>query len=210
MAQLTQCFDHGVISFRTSITFHALSAAQTDGRYIGSYLTLELVDERGFSDSGLPTDKDDLPLATQYYLQAHTHLGQGHIPTNQFAEGLFKTKRRVGRHVFDGSDELIPPPRQGFDKKRILRTVLESATNAEDVTFQHLWLDESVGPQSVQQFILGHQPSRVLYEILQDRESLRRQANPLVVSVAPAAPETFVDRVQAERRKLLHACPGSS
>jgi len=47
----------------------------------------------------------------------------------------------------------------------------------------------------------------VLDQIAQDAKCLRRQANPLIISIVPVTPETLVDGVQLERRKLLHAEP---
>src|SRR5258705_386354 len=45
----------------------------------------------------------------------------------------------------------------------------------------------------------------MLDQISQDAKCLRRQANPLIISMIPVTPETLVDGVQPERRKLLHA-----
>jgi len=51
----------------------------------------------------------------------------------------------------------------------------------------------------------GDQPPGMLDQISQDAKCLRRQANPLIISMIPVTPETLVDGVQPERRKLLHA-----
>jgi hypothetical protein len=66
------------------------------------------------------------------------------------------------------------------------------------VTLDYLRLDERVGPQSLEQFILGDQSSGVLDQISQDAKCFRRQTNPFIVSIISMTPETLVDGVQPE------------
>ena len=61
-AQLTQCFEQRVVGFLASISLDTLSAGDPNADDVSDNLALELVKKRGFSDSGLAGDEDDLSL----------------------------------------------------------------------------------------------------------------------------------------------------
>src|ERR1700722_637459 len=128
------------------------------------------------------------------------------VPADQFPGGGVGREFRWRRRFPHGSNELVSPLRECFDEPRIFGTVAERAPNIEDVGLQHLRLDESIRPQSVEKFILGNQPAGVLYQITQDGERLRRYPDTLFIP-GICTPQTLVRGVQAERRKLLHAYP---
>jgi hypothetical protein len=64
-AQPTQRFQHRVVRFFASVSFHALSASATEVDYFGHSLPLEFIDQSRFTDARLPRDKNDLPLPPQ-------------------------------------------------------------------------------------------------------------------------------------------------
>ena len=65
MAQLTESFQHGVIGFRASVPFHALSPGNAEGWFLGGGQALEFIHQSRLSNSRLPRDEDDLALALQ-------------------------------------------------------------------------------------------------------------------------------------------------
>jgi hypothetical protein len=69
---------------------------------------------------------------------------------------------------------------------------------SENVALDYLRLDERVGPQSLEQLILGDKSSSVLDQISQHAKCFRRQTNPFIVSIGSMTPETLVDGVQPE------------
>ena len=83
--------------------------------------------------------------------------------------------------------------------------VAEGAAKIKNVALDYFRLDESVRPHSLKQFVLGDQMAGVLDQKLEHRKCLGRQSNPLVVTIIPVAPKAFVNGIQLERRKLLHA-----
>jgi hypothetical protein len=56
----------------------------------------------------------------------------------------------------DRRDELVAPSRRGFNKRGILWIVPQSASDVEHVPLHGLRLDVSVGPYSIEEFVVGH------------------------------------------------------
>jgi hypothetical protein len=115
-----------------------------------------------------------LPLAPHRTLQAAAQVAELHAPADKLPRGQFNRDLDRGRHVPDGCDELISSPRQRLDELRVLRMVPDRVADVEDVAFQHLWLDERIGPQGIEQFILRNQPTSVVNKIAKDSERLWR------------------------------------
>jgi len=108
-AQLTERFEHRVIRFLTSVRFDALSAPDAKVRDIERGLSLELVDERGFADAGLPGDEDDLRLVLHRALEGCAQRREGAISAYQPASGRGHRQTRRGP-VADWGDEAVPAP----------------------------------------------------------------------------------------------------
>lgn len=93
---------------------------------------------------------------------------------------------------------------QSLDKEGLARPVAQRASEIEDELFYSLRLDMSVWPHRVEQLVMRHQLTGVLHQMAQNRERLGRQQDALLISFRPAAPQTLVDGVEPEWRKLLH------
>ena len=156
------------------ISFNTLTACDAQARTIDYSPVQKLIDQRRFPDAGLPSNEDRLPLAPHRTLQAVAQVADLHAPADKFPRRQFNRDPDRGRHVPDGCDELISSPRQRLDELRVLRTVPDRVADVEDVAFQHLWLDERIGPQGIEQFILRNQPTSVVNKIAKDSERLRR------------------------------------
>jgi hypothetical protein len=72
----------------------------------------------------------------------------------------------------DWRDEPVSPARLGLDKVRTPRTVSERVPDPQDLILQDLGLDVGIGPQRVEQLILGDEAARVVHQILQNAERL--------------------------------------
>ncbi len=104
--------------------------------------------------------------------------------------------------VGDRRDELIPALRNRANELRLVAPVAEHLPDPEDVLLYHFLIHEGVGPQRLEDFVLRDDPPRVVDEVPQQVEGLRRERDALV-----AAPEAVIDGVEPERVELLHRCP---
>ena len=189
MAQLTHCFQHRVIGFRASVPFHALSAGDAEGWFLGRGLALEFVHQSRLSNSRLPRDEDDLALALQCLSEAGSQRTKLAVSAHQSA--AIQARRRPGSSrlaLLHRGHKPIPAPGQGLDKKRIPGAVPQRAPDVGDLVLQDLRLDEGIGPHRLQELILGHQAASVLHKITQDGERFGSQHDALVASGIPAAP----------------------
>jgi hypothetical protein len=64
--------------------------------------------------------------------------------------------------------------------------------------------DMSFWPHRIEQLVMRHQLSSVLHQIAQNRERLGRQQDALIAAFIPMAPQTLINEIQPEWRKLLH------
>ena len=71
------------------------------------------------------------------------------------------------------------------------------------MALQHLRLNVRLGPERLEELIVGHQPPGVFDEIPQHPKGLGGQKNALFRR-AVSAPEALVDGVEPERRELPH------
>jgi hypothetical protein len=88
----------------------------------------------------------------------------------------------------DCGDKAVSTAGECFDESRILRIVSERASDVSNMTAQYRRLDESVGPQGLDQFAMRNQSMSVLHKILQNAERLGRQQNAFVLARVMAAP----------------------
>src|SRR3954470_6073287 len=79
------------------------------------------------------------------------------------------------------------------------RRVAEVLADLEDVLLEDLRLNLEVAPHGVEQLVLAEQPARVLDQVAQDGERLRRQRDARI-----RAPQAQGVDIQAERREMLH------
>ena len=82
------------------------------------------------------------------------------------------------------------------------RVVLERLPNLQNVMLEHLWLDVRAGPQRVEKFLVRHEPTRVLQEVLEQGERLGRQQDTVILGRIPATPQALIFRVEPESQKL--------
>ena len=85
------------------------------------------------------------------------------------------------RAIADPGDEPIPAPRLRLDKLGVPGVVAERMANIENMGLQYVRLNERVWPQCRQKFPVRDNPSRPLYQVLQ-------QENAFGVSVIRSAP----------------------
>src|SRR5262249_14328331 len=93
----------------------------------------------------------------------------------------------------DGANEPIPPPRHCLDELRRLRVVPEYLPQRADVTFQGALTYSGMGPDCRGELLFRDQPARVLDQIAQHDERLRRQRNRL-----RPVPKLFVDEIKTK------------
>jgi len=132
-AQLTQRFEHGIVSFFSSKPFNALTASDAQTTKIRCRPPQKFVGQGGFPNARLAGDKHDLPVILPAPLHAISQLGQSPIPSNQFSRGQFKCELGFGRRVTDRGNEPVTLPRQSFDEAGVLGAIAQCAANVEDV-----------------------------------------------------------------------------
>jgi hypothetical protein len=174
LAQLPQRFQDWVIRFLASIPFDTLTACEEHRCTIGRGTLQKLIDQRRFPDAWLASNEDNLPLVPQRPQPAAAQFANLRATANKFPGGQFSRELDRGRRFPDGSDELIPPPRQRLDELRILSIVPECVADLEDMALEDFRLDEGIRPQAIEQFILCNQPSGVFDQIPQDSERFGR------------------------------------
>ncbi len=85
---------------------------------------------------------------------------------------LYRNSRTGSAALSHGSDKSVPAAVNCLNEKRLLRTIPQRAPDIEDHLLYSLRLDMNPRPYSIQEFILRHEPSRVLHQIAQDCKRL--------------------------------------
>ena len=76
---------------------------------------------------------------------------------------------------------------------------LGSAQSACQRTISYgLGLNVGIRPHCLKQFVLCHQPPRVLYQVAQHSKRFEQQQNALVICATHATPQTLIDGVEPE------------
>ena len=84
----------------------------------------------------------------------------------------------------------------GFDVARLVRIVVDRPANLADADLEGGIADEHVGPDGIEQLLLGDEPPRVLHEIAQHVERPGCQRN--VLAVASQAGVREIERTRSE------------
>jgi len=149
---------------------------------------LELVRQGGLSNARFPSNKDYLSLVPQHPVKAILQLSDRKVSSHQLPFCRFDWDGIRFGTVTDGGAEAVSTAGEGFDESRILRIIAERASDVSNMTAQYRRLDESVGPQGLDQFAMRNQSMSVFHKILQNAERLGRQQNAFVLARVMAAP----------------------
>jgi hypothetical protein len=82
----------------------------------------------------------------------------------------------------DCGDKAVSTAGECFNESRILRIVSKRASDVSNMTAQYRRLDESVGPQGLDQFAMRNQSMSVLHKILQNALGANRTRSSSPVS----------------------------
>ncbi len=202
-AELAERLQHRVVGFLAAIPLHALAPGEAKIGHFGAGPALKLIDQRRLADAWLPRHEDDLPLPAQRFAQAVAQVGEDCVSSHQAAVGrlCLRSAMRL-RTRADRRDETVSAARHGLDEARIPGIVSERLAHFQHVVLQNLGIDIRLGPQGAENLVLRHQPARVLHQVSKHVECLGGQRSALVLSRIPAAPQTQIDRVEPESRKL--------
>src|ERR1700722_1598774 len=200
--ELSQGFDHRIISFLAGEPFHTLAARDTHMVFATS-LAAEQVDQRGFSNACLPGDEDHLPLALGGMPQQYAEPLEFLPPSYDAPRLRPRRVHRVPAAILDLRQKPIAAPRNSSDKSGGLYAVSQPLAQLDHISAQHLWLHIRLWPQFVQQLIVRHQPLGVFDKITQHGKRLRSQADPRAI-----LPQAFVPGVELKAAKFLHWISG--
>jgi hypothetical protein len=98
-------------------------------------------------------------------------------------------------------DETVSALGDGLDEPGLPGVIVENFSQLEYVGAQDLWLDVGLGPEGIEQLVMGDESAGVFDEIAQNRERLAGEGD-----LYTLVPEALVCSVQRERLKFLHAC----
>ena len=172
-AQFSQGFQHRVISLLASVAFDTLPAGVAKDS-VDRRLPLEFIHQSSLACTRLPGNENDLPLPGERPPKVLAHLAKRTLPPHKPLLSRRSWLVDLARGIFlDRSDKVIPSSRQRFNESGILRVVTKSAPNIEDVALEHVRLNMSLGPHRIQEFVLRHQPARMVHEISQNGVRLR-------------------------------------
>jgi len=107
----------------------------------------------------------------------------------------------------EGGDEAVAALRDGLDEAGLRGIVAENFAQLEHVGAENLRLDEGLGPQSIEQLVVGDEATWIFNEIAEHGELPGRQRDGNVV-----APQTFVRCIEPEGGELFHragSCPAN-
>jgi hypothetical protein len=79
-------------------------------------------------------------------------------------------------------DETVPAPLLSLDKGWIPGVVAERVANIQDVTLEYFGLNERIGPQRFQKFILCNQAAAAFDKVAKDRERFGRKRDSLLAT----------------------------
>ncbi len=161
---------------------------------------MKCVDERCFPDPRFPGDENHMPLRIQRLAQIIVQFGHRPFAANHFPSGDDAAAGGCpGNHFADGSDELVAPPWKRLDEFRVVARIAQGFANSQNIFLNDFGIYVRFGPQRIKNFILRHQPVRVLHQIAQHIERFRRQRHSLF-----PAPQAVVHGIEPERMELLH------
>src|SRR5262249_22299906 len=149
--------------------------------------------------AGLSGDDDDLPATLQGVVESGLEPSPLHFATDHRHGCPGEARGRGAAYLGHRSHELIPTPWKCLDERRPVRSIAEDLPDFQDVLLDDFRIDVSVRPEGLQDLLVCYQAIRVLDQIAEHVERLRRQRHTLV-----AAPQTLVDRVKTKRVEVLH------
>ena len=107
--------------------------------------------------------------------------------------------QRADRH---GGDEAIPAPVRRLDVLRLARIVVQRLPDFPDADLERGVADEDVGPQRVEELLLGDEATGVLREIGEYVVGLGGERNDTVVALEPAAGAIEHARAEDQRAAI--------
>jgi hypothetical protein len=161
-----------MIGFFSSVSLDALTSRDVQAGHLSGCPPLELVHEGGLADTRLPSDKEYLPLVPQHHVKAILQLSDRKVSSHQLSFCRFDWDGVRSGTFADRCDEAVSTAGERLDESRMLRIVSERASDVSDMTAQYRRLDESLGPQGLDQFGMCNQSVSVLHQILQNAERL--------------------------------------
>jgi hypothetical protein len=166
-------------------------------------MLMKRIHKCGFSDARLASDKNDLSMATQGFLEGCLKFTKRTCAANHrrgwAMRGIVRGLRDMVR---DWRDELIAPLGKSFDEHRIVMLIAQHFANAQNVFLDEFRIYVCLRPEGFQKFILRYQASRVLHQITQYIEGLWGKRYPVLT-----APKAMVRRIKPECLENLHAAP---
>ena len=119
-------------------------------------LSLEVVDKRGFPNTGLPGDKNNLPLIPERPLQGLAQFIEHLFPAHKFAVRSGCSSETLDQFFADRSNESISSPLRRFNETRTFGVVSQDPSDLRNMAFQDFRLNVYIGPEPLEQFILSH------------------------------------------------------
>src|SRR5262249_41597479 len=126
------------------------------------------------SDARLARDEPPLPLPPDGFLQTAGQLGQRRFAPHHLSGGVGTQVRGwASILVAYRSYKLVPPLGKRGNEYGLVRLVAQNFSDFSDVLLDHFRIHIGFRPQGFQDFVLGHDPSRVLHQITQHIEGFR-------------------------------------
>ena len=118
----------------------------------------EGVGHRGLADTGLSGDEHDLPFTLRHPPETLPELENRTITSDQWSLGGTRCGRAPRRRALrDRGDEPIASAGQRLDEQGLPRVVPEGASDLRDVALQDLRLNVRLGPERLEELIVGDQ-----------------------------------------------------
>ena len=89
---------------------------------------------------------------------------------------------------------------EGLNESRVTGVVTEELAQVKHVGAQNLWLNIGLGPQLIEELVVGNETAGILDEVAQDRERLGRKSD-----WAAVVEQALISGIEPEGPKLLHS-----
>lgn len=200
VAKLAKRFQHRQIGLARAELFETLATG--DAQVLVGDASQKRIDQGRLAATRPTGHEDQLPLAAQCLVQPTLELEQLGLAPHQ-SEFLWRAGSGRGPStcclglwwIDDGGfgNEPIAATVHRLDETGFLRLVPQCFADLVDADFQRGIGHEGVGPDGLEQFLLGDQPAGVLQQISQDGEGFRGECDRL-----HTAPQAGVVRVEPE------------